>query len=409
MYIPKDINSIISELQTEGYRAHLVGGCVRDIIMGSEPNDYDVTTSATPDEIQRVFEHRKTLTIGIKHGTITVFSDENRPVEITTYRVDGEYVDNRHPEQVSFVDDIKPDLSRRDFTINALAYNSNDGIIDYFGGIDDIHNKIIRCVGEPDLRFNEDALRIIRGLRFSSTLNFTVEKNTSDSIIYNRFLLNNVSVERLFTELKKMIVGTNFGYVAREFSAVLSVIIPELFVSIEDVSAIIDKTCLCDCDFVSRFALMFSKGNVNDSLLAQDCLKRLKSDKKTINSVVKLIETYNNQDDIPIKKIVNLLGFENARRYISMKTANDSFVGVKESKYYKIKEELNKIESENQCVFIEDMAISGKDLLSLGYSSDKRIGKVLYALFDMVLKDEIPNNKEVLIDIARNMNNNEKN
>ena len=394
MFIPDDVNLILNELNNNGYNAYLVGGCVRDTIMGNIPNDYDITTSATPDEIQRVFQNRKTLDIGIKHGTITVFTDAGRQVEVTTYRTDGEYLDNRHPENVIFVNDIESDLSRRDFTVNALAYNPQTGLIDVFGGIDDITNKVIRSVGNPEIRFNEDALRILRGLRFASTLNFTIENDTSESIINNAHLLENVSVERILVELKKMITGENFANIAREFSCVLAVIMPELSYSNKDMNTSINRAVLCENDFISRFVVLFLNGNNNDAILAEKCLRHFNCDKKTITSIKNLIATLESYDDgeISIKRIINKLGYDDAERYfkICISLKNDGKSKNNLNEFYRIK-------NSDECVFIEDMAVSGKDLISIGFNPRKNMGKILNTLFEMVLNDEISNEKGSLL------------
>ncbi len=401
MFIPDDVNLILNELNNNGYNAYLVGGCVRDTIMGNIPNDYDITTSAMPDEIQRVFQNRKTLDIGIKHGTITVFTDTGRQVEVTTYRTDGEYKDNRHPENVTFVDNVKLDLSRRDFTVNALAYNPQTGLIDVFGGVDDITNKVIRSVGDPEIRFNEDALRILRGLRFASTLNFTIENETSKSIINNAHLLENVSVERILVELKKMIIGESFVNIAKDFSCVLNVVMPDFLNSTSDIHHSIIRAGKCDKDFITRFTVLFLNGTHNDSNLAEKCLKHLNCDKKTIASVKNLINVYNSLNNtISVKSIINKLGFDDAERYFKI------CISLKED--VKSKDSLNdfyRIKNSDECVFIEDMAVSGKDLISIGFKSNKNLGKILNKLFEMVLNDEIQNDKESLLRIAITLKN----
>lgn len=398
MYIPEDVNLILTELKNKGYNAYLVGGCVRDAIMGNIPNDYDITTSALPNEIQKVFENRKTLDVGIKHGTITVFSDAGRQVEVTTYRTDGEYKDNRHPETVTFVNNIEADLSRRDFTVNALAYNHQDGFVDIFGGKQDIENKIIRCVGDPDTRFNEDALRILRGLRFASTLNFNIEKNTAESIKNNAELLQNVSVERVFIELKKMLAGENFANISKEFSQVMIIVLPELLQSAGDVNLSFERVSAFKNDFINQFALLFCNGNDNDVVLAEQCLRRLNSDKKTIRFVKELLSDLINFDaELSVKHIINKLGYENAERYFKLKV----YLDVENSKNFENSLKLlSQIRNNNECVCIEDMAIGGKDLIDVGVSANKNMGEVLNHLFEMVLNDEIPNEKDALISAA---------
>ena len=211
MTIFEKANYLIETIEKAGFEAYQVGGCVRDFFMKRKCDDIDITTSAKPGDLEKILAENniKYIETGLKHGTVTaVFDGDN--FEITTYRTDGEYIDNRHPENVSFVSNIDEDLSRRDFTINAIAYNPNkDEIVDLFGGRDDIENKKIKAVGDPDRRFKEDALRIMRAIRFSSTLGFEIEENTKAALFRNKELLKNVSAERIFTELSKLLLGDN--------------------------------------------------------------------------------------------------------------------------------------------------------------------------------------------------------
>ena len=206
MYLPDNVKKAISMLESEGFEAYAVGGCVRDSLLGKIPTDYDVTTSALPEETKQVFKNEHVIETGIKHGTVTVLI-EHQPIEITTFRIDKDYSDNRHPEKVEFTRSLKEDLARRDFTVNALAYSEKTGIIDVFGGISDLEHGIIRTVGDADTRFSEDALRIMRALRFSSVLGVEIEEKTALSLHKNRGLLNNISEERLSSELNKLLCG----------------------------------------------------------------------------------------------------------------------------------------------------------------------------------------------------------
>ena len=202
--IPQSVDSIIKTIESGGFEAFIVGGCVRDMLIGITPSDYDITTNALPTQIKSIF--KKTVDTGIKHGTVTVMIDKN-PLEITTMRRDGKYTDNRHPDSVEFTSAITEDLSRRDFTVNAIAYSEKSGICDPFGGYDDIKNQVIRCVGNADARFGEDALRIFRAVRFSSVLGFGIEEKTAQSVLKNREKLKNVSAERIRSELLKTLCG----------------------------------------------------------------------------------------------------------------------------------------------------------------------------------------------------------
>ena len=218
---------IIDTLINKGYEAFAVGGCIRDSLMGKNPSDWDICTSSLPNETVTTFENIgiKTFKTGIKHGTITILYN-NTTYEVTTYRTDGKYIDNRHPENVKFICNLKEDLARRDFTINAMAYNHQQGLIDYFGGQNDLKNKIIRTVGNPEKRFSEDSLRILRCLRFSSVLGFEIEKNTSDSVVKLSPFLKNISSERINVELNKLLLGENLEYILINYTDILSVFIP---------------------------------------------------------------------------------------------------------------------------------------------------------------------------------------
>ena len=231
MQLPSYIVKVLDMLENAGYEAFIVGGCVRDSLMGNTPHDYDITTSALPEETERVFSGMRLIETGMKHGTVTVIADGS-PVEITTYRVDGEYHDSRRPDHVSFTRSLREDIARRDFTVNGIAYSPKRGMFDYFSGAEDIRRRVIRCIGEPEKRFHEDALRILRGLRFSASLGFEIEKYTALAMLDSRELLLNISAERIFSELSGMLTGReswhNIRRVMSRFRDIFAVIIPEL-------------------------------------------------------------------------------------------------------------------------------------------------------------------------------------
>lgn len=227
MKIPKQIEEVLEKLEKAGFEAYIVGGCVRDGIMGKTAHDYDITTSAEPCETERVFADCRVVETGIKHGTVTVLY-KGMSVEITTFRVDGDYPDGRHPEKVAFSRNLEDDLARRDFTMNAIAYSPRRGIIDIFGGESDIKGRIIRCVGDPEKRFSEDALRVLRALRFSAVLGFDIEENTKKSLLKKKETLAKVSKERTFSELKRLLCGENVKSVLLEYREVFAEIIPEI-------------------------------------------------------------------------------------------------------------------------------------------------------------------------------------
>ena len=322
--IPSDVKNVMNILTSAGHKAYVVGGCVRDSIMGREPNDWDVTTSATPDRIKELFSSFRTVDTGIQHGTVLIVSGKT-PVETTTFRVDGEYKDNRHPESVSFTSDIKDDLARRDFTINAMAYNETDGLIDPFGGADDIKNKIIRCVGDADTRFGEDALRIMRAVRFSSVLGFSIEENTSQSILKNENLLSGIAAERISNELIKLLCGENVFSVLEKYRSVIGVFMPEMKLEFDfpqygkkhgydvwmhtvhtvnniDNDPILRLTMLLhDCGKVATHAIdengnsTFRNHAAVGGVIAENILRRLKFSKNYISTVSFLVSVHDKE------------------------------------------------------------------------------------------------------------------
>ena len=432
--LPENVGFILKRLKEKGFEAYLVGGCIRNILYGSLPKDYDFTTSASPEDIISAFPEYKTITTGIKFGTITVIIDKE-PYEITTYRVDGEYNDNRRPDGVAFTKSLNEDLKRRDFTVNALAYNPDEGIIDLFGGADDLKNGIIRAIGDPDKRFNEDGLRILRGLRFASQYNMKIERETAESIHRNRDLLKNISVERIAEEFNKLICG-NCENILREFHDVFAVFIPELekCVGFEQhteyhnrdvfehilatVSAIRPEKRL-------RLAMLFHdigkpdyftltdnvghfKGHAKGSRkIAERFLKDFKYDKATSESVLTLIKYHDivleNRDNL-IRRYLNKFGEEMFFDIIDVHIADDMGKAPKYSKrielYKRIKERTREIIEHNECYSVKRLEIDGKDLLALGYRGEE-IGQELKRLLDMVIEDSSLNKREILLESAK--------
>lgn len=294
MKLPKSVELILSKLNNCGYEAYIVGGCVRDSIIGTTPHDWDICTSAPPEQVMEVFEGYKIIPTELKHGVITIIIDDAQ-YEVTAYHIDGKYEDNRHPKEVSFTSDLKEDLSRRDFTINAMAYNPSIGLVDYFGGKKDIRKKLIKCVGNPDERFNEDALRIMRAVRFASILNYHIDNNTLESIKKNKMLLKNVSIERINSEFIKTI---EVSY-RREMAELIQVVVPELTEKMICDSLVMVGT-FCSSIY-TRLALIFNF----DKDKLKEILQRLKFDNKTIKDVVdthELIYRFRNKSSISSPK-----------------------------------------------------------------------------------------------------------
>ena len=392
MYIinlPDEVKKTLNILTNNGFEAYTVGGCVRDSIMGKSPSDWDITTSATPDEISSCFRGYRLIETGIKHGTITVIINKMQ-IEITTYRIDGKYSDNRRPDDVLFTDNIEFDLKRRDFTINALAYNGNE-IIDLFGGIDDIDNKTIKCVGDPDERFNEDGLRILRALRFASVLNFRTEKNTSESINKNKYLLNNISMERINTEFNKLLMGDNFHRTILEYRDVIEVFIPELSkISLEELKYRLNAMSSLN-SLIFRLSVLLYKIEGPGSILM-----RLKYDNATIKSVKLLTSNIDGKiypEFVNVKKWLYSINYVNLYNFIQIKKA------LFESEYeelLKVEKIMNEIIETNQCYSLKTLAINGQDLIALGIPKGRNIGEVLNEVLNKVIEGELENNKDSL-------------
>ena len=429
--IPEYINQILERFHKNTFEAYCVGGCIRDSIMGKTPYDWDITTSALPEQTKQLFSDIKTVDTGIKHGTVSLVIDK-KCVEITTYRSDGEYKDNRHPENVTFTKSLEEDLARRDFTMNAIAYDGKN-ITDVFGGTDDIYNGIIKTVGEPAQRFKEDGLRIMRALRFSSVLGFEIEENTKKAIHENRELLLNISKERLASELTKMLVGNNIFAVLTEYSDVLSVFIPEIAPAVGfrqygkkhayDVWEHICHTAdtippdrilrltmlLHDLGKVPTHALnengdsTFKNHAAAGGEMAKEILTRLKFDKKTVNRVSFLVSNHDfepPETKLLLKKKMKTLSADDVRTLLTIKKSDR---GALSEEYRDIKRAseqvllwLDEIENNNECVKLGDLAISGNDLTKKGLSGEE-VGLTLDRLLDAVVEGKVENEKNSLL------------
>ena len=380
MFLKEDAKRIIDLLNNASFKAYAVGGCVRDSIMGRDISDYDITTSALPGQTEAVLSENsiKYIETGIKHGTITAIIN-HIPYEITTFRTDGKYSDNRHPESVDFVLEVKDDLSRRDFTVNAIAYNDKEGYIDLFGGIGDINNKVIRTVGNSGERFREDALRIMRALRFSSQLCFTIEENTKKAIFENKELLKNIAVERIRAELLKLLLGDNCDNVLKEYIEVIRVVIPEArAVSLSD---------LPKKDYI-RFAYL-----LDDKSDYEKALKRLKVSNEFFNMVKLIIENKDvqiNSDRPTLKRLLGVMGEELLFDLLKIKNLPD------EEKL------LQDIINNKEPYKISDLAINGFDLMKLGFQG-KEISDMLDTLLDEVINNPSLNNRETLLKMSKRM------
>ncbi len=385
---------IINILTAAGYKAYAVGGCVRDAIMGRIVSDYDIATSATPYQTETVLksENIRFIETGIKHGTVCAII-EGKGYEITTFRTEGGYSDNRRPDEVNFVQDIKEDLSRRDFTVNAMAYSHSHGIVDLFGGQKDIQDKIIRTVGNPDLRFGEDALRIIRALRFASVLDFEIEEKTAQSIDENFKSLANVADERITTEVMKMISGKGFVRVFNRFFKVLEFILPQN-----------DK---------------IYKNQASDNILSE--LERLKENPAVLLAYLNVFETdeklkkhasfgrlklpSNIQKRVEFMVYYKNLDIPSDKTCVKLYLSKFGVQSVKDLAFLKNSKQTLKLIDDvfenNEPFMISHLDIGGDDLLSLGFKG-KQIGELLTKILELVIKGDVPNDKNKIIEYIKN-------
>ncbi|MPQ42560.1 CCA tRNA nucleotidyltransferase [Clostridium tarantellae] len=416
MKLPLDVQYILNKFNEKGYEAFLVGGCVRDFLLNKIPYDYDITTNALPEDIINLFD--KTIPTGIKHGTITVIVDNNS-FEVTTYRTDGTYLNNRNPEEVTFVSNIKEDLSRRDFTINAFAYSPYLGFKDYFNGKLDLDNNIIRCVGNADERFKEDALRMLRAIRFSCQLNFSIHPDTLNAIKTNYKLIKNLSVERIRDEFTKIILsskGTNGINILRSLN-ISNLFIPEInelkdldtydfYDDTKDSYAIID---VLPSKLHIRLAGLFYKIYHFDSLenICRIALKKLKYDNKTINNTCILLREINTIPNYPnkksLKKLIKKVSKELIFDLLELKKAYLIVMNEYSSEYIDIiKDNVEEILYSNEPIYLKDLSVNGEILVKeLGVKPGKEIGVLLNFLLENVLENPELNTKQNLINLSK--------
>lgn len=379
--------TILKCLNDHGFEAYIVGGAVRNKLLNIKISDYDITTSATPDEMINIFTFAKIVPTGLKHGTITVFYN-HIPFEVTTFRIDGDYTDNRHPDDVKFVTNLELDLSRRDFTINAMCYNNE--LIDLFGGIDDLKKKIIRTVNDPIKRFDEDALRILRALRFACQLKFSIELETKRAIHSEKYLLKNISAERVVIELFNMFKYDN-TYVLREFFDVFLIVFPTLNVSQKE--EVIRKfkyfNSIKDEKQLLKFAFLVK--DLKNDVSLYDLYKLSKKQIRLIRLVSEDLKL--NDNIIECKKLLKNYDFDDIIFYTNYHIENEEEKG-------KIKEALLKASLE--CHRINMLAIRGQDLFDLNIKS-KYYSKVLNHVLDLVIEEKMPNDHDLIIKYLKNL------
>ena len=432
--MPKGVTEIITILKKNNFEAYAVGGCVRDTLLGLTPNDWDITTSAQPKQVKSLFS--KTVDTGLEHGTVTVVLDRDA-FEVTTYRIDGEYYNHRKPESVEYTSDLKKDLERRDFTINAMAMNEEEGVIDVFGGKEDLKHGLIRCVGDANERFKEDALRMLRAIRFSAQLGFEIHEDTVVAIRENASLIQKISAERIHVELTKTLVSENPEFIKKlDMYGLMKFIIPEFIPNINldqqnpyHVYTVDQHTYRCITHIAPEESLRWTmflhdigkgytktvdelgighfKGHVEKSLeLSKKILKRLKFDNKTRDEIIALITYHDHHIYQPtlkkIRKMVSKIGKELFPKYIQVMRADVLGQNPKLSEerlrildqaldYYQ------EILDKDQCTQVKELAINGNDLIQLGIGEGKKIGFILSFLLEVVLEQPELNKKEYLL------------
>ncbi|WP_408072220.1 CCA tRNA nucleotidyltransferase [Butyrivibrio sp. JL13D10] len=431
--IPESAAEILDKLHEAGFEAYVVGGCVRDSILGREPGDWDITTSARPEQVKKIFG--RTIDTGIQHGTVTVMMGKEG-FEVTTYRIDGEYEDGRHPKDVTFTSNLVEDLKRRDFTINAMAYSDRDGLIDEFDGLIDIEKKIIRCVGEPRERFAEDALRMMRAVRFAAQLGYSIEEDTKKAITELASTLDRISAERIQVELVKLLTSDNPGKVRELYETGLSaVFMPEFDRCFEtpqnnphhvyNVGEHIVKSIeAVKKDKVLRISMLFhdiekpscrttdSEGldhfythEEKSAKTAGAILRRLKFDRDTMDKVEKLIRYHDFRfpaEKRNVRRAVNKIGDELFPYFVEIKKADTSAQSEyrRDEKYdwiQKITDLYDEIKKNGECFCLKDLAVNGKDLIDRGIKPGRELGDILSAMLSDVLDDPSHNTKEYLL------------
>ena len=448
--IPKKVNEIIEELTRHGFEAYAVGGCVRDMVLGREPEDWDITTSATPYEVKKIF--RRTVDTGIAHGTVTVLMDKEH-YEVTTYRLDGEYEDNRHPKQVEFTSSLTEDLKRRDFTINAMAYNEKEGFIDLFGGMEDLNKGLIRCVGSAWERFEEDALRILRAIRFSAQLGFMIDEKTLDAIRDKVGNLRNISAERIRVELTKLLLSDHPDRLRLLFdTGITSVVLPEFdammkteqknihhsysvgehtIIAVSEVAGklkerryetrertILRWTMLLH-DVEKPNTITLGKDGQNHfyghqekgAQTAKSVLRRLKFDNDTIDAVVHLIRWHDYRFVLTpsgMRKAAAKIGKEYMELLFEVNRADTSGKNPlhTKDKFERLavaRQLYAQILSKEECVSLKELKINGKDLIAIGMKPGKEMGEILGSLLSEVLENPSLNERDTLLRMTKEM------
>lgn len=433
---PAPVQTALDTLCHAGFEAFIVGGCVRDALRGAEPHDWDCTTNAKPDQICTCFRDFHVIETGLQHGTVTVVID-HMPIEITTYRIDGDYADHRRPESVTFTDSLNADLARRDFTVNAMAYHPERGLIDPYQGAADLQANIIRCVGSPHDRFNEDGLRILRAMRFASVLDFVIDEDTANAVHAQQTLLHHISAERIDVELTKLLCGVGAERVLTEFADVLFTVLPELApmhgfdqqnphhdydVYVHTLKAV----SACPAEPILRWAALlhdtgkphtFTKDERGGHFyghaaiskeIARRALHAMKCDRKRLDRVLLLVEKHDlvmNGTEKQLKRIVRQIGEDAARELLLLHRADVSAQAAchraeRVEEADRLLQMLEALRAADACMSLKQLAVTGGDLLAAGMPQGKTIGDALNRLLEAVIEGELPNEHDVLLHAA---------
>lgn len=436
MYLPSQVKLALSMLEQAGHEAFLVGGSVRDYVReNKQGSDWDITTSALPEETKAVFSAYRLIETGLKHGTVTVVID-HEPLEITTYRVDGSYTDHRRPDFVRFTRNLRDDVERRDFTMNALAYNPETGIVDLVGGTDDIRANLVRCVGDPDLRFREDALRILRALRFAAVLGMKIDPATADAAHRNKELLSEIAAERIQVELTKLICGKDAATVLLTYSDVFAAVLPEIIpmfgfdqrnphhdrsvwehsvavMAHSPSTPVMRWTALLhDIGKPHCFSLddtgighFFGHASISTSL-ADTILRRLRFDNATRERILLLIKNHDTPlptEEKGVKRLMNRLGAEAALQLVDVHRADTAgqhpCCAYRYNEFDAVRLLMQKAIDDAACFSLKDLAVNGNDLISMGLHG-KQVGSTLQMLLNAVIDGTVPNAHSALLEFA---------
>lgn len=392
--IPDNVMLAISTLEQNGFAAYAVGGCVRDSLLGLKPFDWDICTSALPEQMADCFSNFRVIPTGVKHGTLTVIIDN--PLEITTFRIDGDYLDNRRPSEVLFTRSLKDDLCRRDFTVNAMALSSDGKITDLYGGREDLEAGLIRCVGDAATRFDEDALRIMRALRFAAALGFEIEEKTASAIHEKKHLLQKIATERICKEFTKFLTSDCCDILA-DFSDVIKVFLPQIQTDERTLAQI--KSSPADSSL--RLALLLSACYPQQ---AEEVLRKLRYDNSTVNKVAMLLDSKNiavSAQRPAVKRLLNKYGAESTKDVLLFHLCSQA---ITVDEYNSAAKTADEIIACGECFTLSSLAVNGRDISSLGIFPQNKTGKVLHKLLEKVMDGEAENTREALLFIAKQLN-----